>query len=195
MINHVERGRHVEKTEQGHVALVSSTEDVGDDLENGCFRRMMSAEAGLMFRKHAVLFEVGCELLIHHSLDKFRHERQVGYWSIASNVVSIQPGQVILIIYHLLLRILLSGYLNYLSSVAEDSSIRLQYNTIQLSFILCPVYRYPVLESATRDSLLFQQSTVMPQHSVDVISYFHSDRGSAALLHAHPKNSHAQAEP
>ena len=53
---------------------------------------MMSAEAGLMFRKHAVLFEVGCELLIHHSLDKLRHERQVGYWSIASNVVSIQPG-------------------------------------------------------------------------------------------------------
>ena len=69
------------------------------------------------------------------------------------------------------------------------------YNTIQLSFIPRPVYRYPVLESATRESLLFQQSTFMPQHSVDVVSYFHSVRGSAALLHAHPKNLHAQAEP
>ena len=67
-------------------------------------------------------------------------------------------------------------------------AICMQYNTIQLSFIPRPVYRYPVvLESATRESLLLQQSTFMPQHSVD----FHSVRGSAALLNAHPKNSHA----
>ena len=69
------------------------------------------------------------------------------------------------------------------------------YNTIQLSFIPRPVYRYPVLESATCESLLLQQSTFVPQHSVDVVSYFHSVWGSAALLNAHPKNSRAQAEP
>ena len=37
-----------------------------------------------------------------------------------------------------------------------------------------------------------QQSTFMPQHSVDVVSYFQSVWGSAALLNTHPKNSHTQ---
>ena len=60
----------------------------------------------------------------------------------------------------------------------------LQYNTIQLSFIPRPVYRYPVLESATRESLLLQQSTFVPQHSVDVVSYFHSVR---FLMHCYTR--------
>ena len=58
---------------------VSITKDIRNDLENGCFRRMMrnDEEAGLMFRKHVVFFEVSYELLIHHSLDKLRHERHI----------------------------------------------------------------------------------------------------------------------
>ena len=85
----------------------------------------------------------------------------------------------------------------YLSSPSSwrrhrhDNTI--QYNTIQLSLIPRPVY------DRTRERnpwvALLQQSTFMPQHSVDVVSYFHSIWGSAALLNAHPKNSQAQAEP
>ena len=86
----------------------------------------------------------------------------------------------------------------------------IQYNTIQYIFIRLGILQYnftyntiqyntapslqtgaPILESATRESLSLQQSTFVPQHSVDVVSYFHSVWGSAALLNAHPKNSHA----
>ena len=74
------------------------------------------------------------------------------------------------------------------------------YNTIQLYnttvFYTAPsIQSTTVLESAMRESLLLQQSTFVPQHSVDVVSYFHSVWASAALLNAHPKNSHGQVKP
>ena len=66
----------------------------------------------------------------------------------------------------------------------------IQYNTIQLhgfyrGYTSLSQQSTTVLESATFESLLLQQSTFMPQHSVDVVSYFHSVWGSAALLNTH----------
>ena len=76
----------------------------------------------------------------------------------------------------------------------DDDECEYLYNTTV--FYTAPnLQSMTVLESATRESLLLQQSTFMAQHSVDAVSYFHSVRESAASLHAHPKNSHAQAEP
>ena len=64
----------------------------------------------------------------------------------------------------------------------------------------CRLYRaqstgIPYSRAQRVESLLLQQSTFVPQHSVDVVNYFHSVWGSAALLNAHRKNSRAQAEP
>ena len=66
------------------------------------------------------------------------------------------------------------------------------YNTIQFN---CLLYRAQSTGAPYSRAQCVSRFYYNSPLSVDVVSYFHSIWGFAALLNAHPKNSDAQAKP